>query len=84
MTLLGGALASVLRVASRSRAQMATKLEEVAVAAQKGSHTGSRLVLLSSSMVLALVLLWGAFSGSGHIAAQTSPQPNPIDNTAEP
>jgi N-acetylglucosamine-6-sulfatase len=50
--------------------------EEVAVAAQKGSHTGSRLVLLASSMVLALVLLWGAYSGSAHIAAQTSPKPN--------
>src|SRR5215217_2066292 len=50
--------------------------EEVAVAAQKGSDAGSRLVLLSSSMVLALVLLWGAYSGSAHIAAQTSPKPN--------
>src|SRR5215208_2774189 len=50
--------------------------EEVAVTAQKGSDAGSRLVLLSSSMVLALVLLWGAYSGSAHIAAQTSPKPN--------
>ncbi len=46
------------------------------MAAQKGPHTGSRLVLLLSSMVLALVLLWGAYSGSAPIAAQTSPQTN--------
>jgi N-acetylglucosamine-6-sulfatase len=45
----------------------------------KGLSSGMisrRLVLLMSSMVLALVLLWGAFSGSAPIAAQTSPQPN--------
>ncbi len=46
------------------------------MAVQKGSHTGSCLVLLSSSMVLALVLLWGAYSGSAPVGAQTSPQPN--------
>jgi hypothetical protein len=45
-------------------------------AQQKGSDAGSRLVLLSSSMALALVLLWGAFSGSAPVAAQTSPPPN--------
>jgi N-acetylglucosamine-6-sulfatase len=47
------------------------------VAVQKGSHTGSRLFLLLSSMALALVLLWGAFSGSAPVAAQTAPvKPN--------
>jgi hypothetical protein len=45
-------------------------------AQQKGSDASSHLVLLSSSMVLALVLLWGAFSGSAPVAAQTSPPPN--------
>jgi N-acetylglucosamine-6-sulfatase len=50
--------------------------EEVAVAEQESTHIGSRLVLLLSSMVLALVLLWGAYGGSAPIAAQTSSQPN--------
>jgi Bacterial Ig-like domain len=57
--------------------RQASGLEQVAVAAQqKGSDAGSHLVLLSSSMALALVLLWGAFSGSAPVAAQTSPPPN--------
>src|SRR5215208_8020065 len=46
------------------------------MATTKSTHIGSRLVLLLSSMVLALVLLWGAYSGSAPIAAQTSARPN--------
>jgi N-acetylglucosamine-6-sulfatase len=51
-------------------------LEEDLREAQKSTHIGSRLVLLLSSMVLAVVLLWGAYSGSAPFAAQTSSQPN--------
>jgi hypothetical protein len=48
-----------------------------ALAKGLSSGTISRLfVLLMSSMVLALVLLWGTFSGSAPIGAQTSAQPN--------
>ena len=46
-----------------------------ALAKGLSSRTISRRLVLSS-MVLALVLLWGAFSGSVPIGAQTSPQPN--------
>ena len=45
--------------------------------APRGPDTGSCVVLLLSTIVLSVVLLWGAYSGSAPIAAQTSPaKPN--------
>ena len=46
------------------------------MATTKSTHIGSRLALLLFSTVLALVLLWGAYSGSMPIAAQANPKPN--------
>src|SRR5215218_5478180 len=83
-SLYGVFVASLRDVLAETSSLAQGKKERVAVAAQKGPHTDSRLISLLSSMALALVLLWGAFSGSAPIAAQTSLQRNPIENTAEP